>query len=73
MKKNMSDLDIMLRALIAFAFANLAVDRALDGRFIAIYWILAIAIGVTSLTGFCPLYALLHIHSFSKKHEHRHE
>lgn len=73
MKKNLGDLDIMLRALLAFAFANLGVDRALDGQFIAIYWIIAIFIGATSFTGFCPLYALLHIDSLGKKHEHEHK
>jgi len=73
MKKNLGDLDIMLRTLIAFAFGNLAVDRALDGQFIALYWIIAVVIGVTAATGFCPLYALLHIDSHGKKHEHGHE
>ena len=73
MKKNLGNLDVMIRTLIAFAFANLAIDRALDGQWIAFYWIMAVVIGLTVLTGFCPLYALLHIdtsHSHGKKHEH---
>lgn len=69
MKRNLGNLDIMLRTLIAFAFANLAVDRALDGQWIVGYWIIAVIIGLTVLTGFCPLYALLHINSLDKKHE----
>lgn len=73
MKKNLGNLDIMLRALLAFAFADLAFDRALDGHFNAIYWIIAVVAGVTAFTGFCPLYALLHVNSLGKKHGHRHE
>jgi hypothetical protein len=70
MKRNLGDMDVMIRMLLAFALANLAIDRALDGQWIPIYWIIAIYIGITSFTGFCPLYALLHIDSHSKKHEH---
>lgn len=68
MKRNLGNLDIMLRGLATFAFGNLAVDRALDGQWIAGYWIIAIVLGLTAFTGFCPLYALLHINSLDRKH-----
>lgn len=70
MKRNLGDLDIMIRGLIAFVFLNLAIDRALDGHWIAIYWIMAFLIGATSFTGFCPLYKLFHLDSQSKAHQH---
>ena len=68
MKRNLGELDVMIRGLIAFAFLNLAIDRALDGQWIAFDWVMALLIGATSFAGFCPVYWLFHMDSHSKDH-----
>ncbi len=63
MKTNMADWDRIIRVVLGFIFIVLAIVKG------SLWWILG-AIGIifilTSIIGFCPLYAVL---GFKTKHE----
>ena len=58
MKKNISNVDRILRVLIAGAIAVLYFTGVISGTFAIILGILAIVFLLTTLINFCPLYAL---------------
>jgi hypothetical protein len=58
MKRNIGNIDMIIRLFCAVLFTDLAVDQAIGGRWNILYWCIAIVLCVTALTGFCPLYAL---------------
>ncbi len=63
MKTNMADWDRIIRVILGFIFIVLAIIKG------SLWWILGvmgIIFIVTSIIGFCPLYALL---GFRTKHE----
>ena len=57
MKKNISNVDRILRVLIAGAIAVLYFTGVISGTFAIILGILAIVFLLTALINFCPLYA----------------
>ena len=70
MKRNIGNIDMIIRLFGAILFTDLAIDRASYGHWNILYWLLAIALGFTALMGYCPLYALFHIGSHAKHHRH---
>ncbi|MCX6221660.1 MAG: DUF2892 domain-containing protein [Bacteroidia bacterium] len=67
MKKNMGNLDKGIRILIAAIIAILAYTKVLDGTLAIVLLILAGVFVLTSIVGFCPLYAVLGIQTNKKK------
>ena len=61
MKRNMSNLDRIIRVIIAALFAYLYFGGIVTGVFGIILLVLAVVFLLTSIVGFCPLYALLKI------------
>lgn len=57
MKRNMSDLDRVLRVLVAAVFAYLYFAGVVTGALGLILVLLAGVFVLTSILGFCPLYA----------------
>jgi hypothetical protein len=58
MKKNMSNLDRILRIIIAIAVAILYFMGVLSGTWAIVLGIIAVIFLLTGLIGFCPLYTL---------------
>ena len=58
MKKNMSNLDRILRIIIAIAVAILYFMGVLTGTWAIVLGIIAVIFLLTGLIGFCPLYTL---------------
>jgi len=69
MKKNIGDVDIMIRLLAAIVFADLAADQASIGHWNIPFWVLAFFLAASGITGWCPLYALFHWHTNSRDHQ----
>ena len=61
MKRNMSNLDRIIRVILAALFAYLYFGGIVTGVFGIILVVLAVVFVLTSIVGFCPLYALLKI------------
>lgn len=61
MKRNMSNLDRIIRIILAALFAYLYFGGIVTGVFGIILLVLAVVFVLTSIVGFCPLYALLKI------------
>lgn len=66
MKVNMADWDRIVRIIIGFIFIVLAVIK---GTFWWILGVLGIIFIITSIVGFCPLYAVLGIKTKHEKTE----
>lgn len=64
--KNMSNLDRIIRLIVAAAIAVLYFTGVITGTWAIVLGIIAVIFVITSLIGFCPLYRLLGI-STSKK------
>ena len=58
MKKNMSNLDRILRMIIAAAVAVLYFTGVLTGTWAIVLGVVAVIFLLTGLIGFCPLYTL---------------
>lgn len=67
MKKNMSDLDRMLRLIIAVAVVALYYFNAIGGTLAYVLMALAGVFVLTSFVSFCPLYALFRVNSLKVK------
>ena len=61
MKRNMSNLDRIIRIILAALFAYLYFGGIVTGVFGIILLVLGVVFLLTSIVGFCPLYALLKI------------
>ena len=59
MKRNMSNIDRLIRAIIAVLFAYLYFGGVVTGTFGIILVVLGAILLITSVLGFCPLYVLL--------------
>jgi hypothetical protein len=68
MKKNLGTTDRVLRTLAALVIGYLLYNGTLTGTLEVILGIVAIALLLTSMISFCPVYALLKI-STKKKNE----
>lgn len=59
MKKNMGTTDKAIRVLIAVLIAGLYFGNVIMGTVGIVLLVLAVVFLLTSLAGFCPIYALL--------------
>jgi hypothetical protein len=66
MKKNMGTIDRVIRILLAIVFIVLYLNGSITGVVSIILGILAFVFIVTSLIGFCPLYAACKISTIKK-------
>jgi len=66
MKKNMGTIDRVIRILLAIVFIVLYLNGSITGVASIILGILAFVFIVTSLIGFCPLYAACKISTIKK-------
>lgn len=67
MKKNMGNADRIIRLLIAALVATLYFTNIITGTVAVVLLVLAGVFVLTSLVGFCPLYALFGINTCAKK------
>jgi len=67
MQKNMGNLDRGIRIAAALVIAALIATGALSGVLAVILGVIAVASLLTSLIGFCPLYAPLGINTCQRK------
>ena len=66
MKKNMSSVDRVVRALFAVVVAVLLLTGVLQGALGVVLGIVAVVLFVTALVGTCPLYLLLGLSTLKK-------
>lgn len=66
MKKNMGNVDRVIRLLVAALFLILYFTHVITGTLAVILLILAGVFVVTSLLGFCPLYVLFGFNTLKK-------
>ena len=66
MKKNMSNLDRIIRIIIAAAVAVLYFTGVLSGTWAIVLGVIAVIFLLTGLIGFCPLYTLFKISTLKK-------
>ena len=59
MKRNMSNIDRLIRAIIAVLLVYLYIGGIVTGAFGIILVVLGVILLITSVLGFCPIYALL--------------
>lgn len=64
MKRNMANIDRLIRAIIAVLLAYLYFGGIVTGVFGIILVVLAAILLLTSILGFCPLYALFKTSTF---------
>ena len=67
MKTNMSTIDRILRTAAAIVFGILYYNGIISGVWGIILLVIASIFLVTSIMGFCPLYALLHTGTKAKE------
>lgn len=67
MKKNMGNADRLIRILVAAAIAVLSFLGVIRGTLNLVLIIVAVILLLTSLVGFCPLYAPFKIHTKKNK------
>jgi len=67
MKKNMSMTDRMIRFGLVIAIIVLLYIEILKGPFATVLGIIGIIFVITSVIGWCPLYAILKISTLKKK------
>ena len=58
MKRNMSNVDRLIRAIIAVLLVYLYIGGLVTGTFGVILVVLGVILLITSVLGFCPLYLL---------------
>lgn len=63
MKKNMGNVDKIIRIIIAVAFAVLYFTNTISGTFGLVLVVLAGVFVLTSLVGFCPIYTIFGLSS----------
>ena len=66
MKKNMGTIDRIIRILLAIVVVILYMTGSITGVAVIILGIVAFVFIVTSLIGFCPLYAVCKISTIKK-------
>lgn len=66
MKKNMGNIDKIIRILVAIVIAVLFFTNVISGTFGIILLVLAGVFVLTSLMSFCPLYTLVGINTCPK-------
>ena len=58
MKRNMSNIDRLIRAIVAVILVFLFIGDIVTGAFGIILLVLGMILLITSVIGFCPLYVL---------------
>jgi hypothetical protein len=66
MKKNMGNIDKIIRILVAIVIAGLFFTNVISGTLGIVLLVLAGVFVLTSLIGFCPLYPLVGINTCPK-------
>ncbi len=66
MKRNMSNLDRILRLVVAAVFAYLYFGGVITGGLGIVLLVLAVVFVLTSVVAFCPLYVPFKISTFKK-------
>lgn len=66
MKRNMSDLDRIIRVIVAAVFAYLYFGDIVTGALGLILVVLAAVFVLTSIIAFCPLYVPLKISTYKR-------
>lgn len=59
MKRNLSNLDRLVRIVLAAVFTYLYVTGIVTGGFGIVLLVVAVILTLTAIVAFCPLYALL--------------
>ena len=72
MKKNMGNTDRIIRVIIAVLIAALYFAEMITGTVAVVLLVIGGIIVLTSLTGFCPLYALFGLNTRHKTTGHHH-
>ena len=67
MKRNLGNLDRIIRVIIAAVILLLYFTNVLTGTAAIVLFILAGVLVITPLVGFCPLYALLGINTYAAR------
>ncbi len=67
MKKNMGNIDRVIRILFALVVVILAVTKVITGTGAIVLLILGAILLITSLINFCPIYLALGINTGKKK------
>ena len=63
MKKNMGTIDKVIRVLLALTFIYLYANELITGTFGLILMFVTLFFNVSSIVGYCPLYAALGINT----------
>jgi len=66
MKKNMGSADRAIRVIVAVIFGVLILTNAVSGVLAGVLGVLAVIFVLTSIIGFCPLYAPFGISTMNK-------
>ena len=64
MKRNMSNADRIIRAIIAALFAYLYFGGILPGTLGLVLFVLGIVFVLTSIMSFCPIYAMFKLSTY---------
>ena len=67
MKKNMGNLDKIIRIIVAIAFAGLYFGGVITGTMGIVLLVLGAVFVLTSLVSFCPLYTLVGLNTCPRK------
>jgi hypothetical protein len=67
MKKNTGNTDRIIRIVLAIVFAALYLSETVTGTAGLVLMVLGVVFALTSLVGFCPLYALVGINTCEAK------
>lgn len=68
MKRNIGKIELLIRLFGSIVFFDAAADPGTSGHWRWLYGVVAIYLIATAVVGYCPLYALLHIHTNRKSH-----
>jgi hypothetical protein len=66
MKKNMGQIDKVIRLILASLFLILAITGTVEGTVAIVLIVLAVVFALTSLMSFCPLYKIFNISTCKK-------
>ncbi|MCL4274206.1 MAG: DUF2892 domain-containing protein [Anaerolineales bacterium] len=66
MKRNMSDIDRIVRVVIAALFAYLYFGGVVTGTLGIVLLVLGVVFLLTSVVSFCPLYSLFKLSTYGK-------
>ncbi|MBN8852004.1 MAG: hypothetical protein BGO55_26230 [Sphingobacteriales bacterium 50-39] len=67
MKKNMGVADRVIRMIAAIILMDLSLDGVIAGIWRSFSWVVVTDLELTGLLAWCPLYAILHIHTDVRK------